>query len=101
MTYPHDPVDFPTDPHPVRPGTSEALTARTIDATVHSPLVRVCELSAISGDARRHSHIDVAGGANEIAAGSPFVGGGDADHADIIPDNPEFSATANRRQRDR
>jgi hypothetical protein len=29
-----------TDPHPVRPGTSAALTARTIDATVHPPIVR-------------------------------------------------------------
>jgi hypothetical protein len=28
------------DPHPVRPGTSAALTARTIDATVHPPIVR-------------------------------------------------------------
>lgn len=46
MTYPHDPVDFPTDPHPVRPGTSAALTARTIDATVHPPLVRAQETVA-------------------------------------------------------
>jgi len=29
-----------TDPHPVRPGTSAALTARTIDATIHPPIVR-------------------------------------------------------------
>lgn len=29
-----------SDPHPVRPGTSAALTARTIDATVHPPIVR-------------------------------------------------------------
>ena len=28
------------DPHPVRPGTSAALTARTIDATIHPPVVR-------------------------------------------------------------
>ena len=28
------------DPHPVRPGTSAALTARTIDATIHPPIVR-------------------------------------------------------------
>ena len=46
MTYSHDPVDFPTDPHPVRPGTSAALTARTIDATVHPPLVRAQETVA-------------------------------------------------------
>ena len=39
----HDPVSFPTDPHPVRPGTSAALTARTIDATVHPPIVRAQE----------------------------------------------------------
>jgi hypothetical protein len=39
----HDPVRLPTDPHPVRPGTSEALTARTIDATIHPPLVRAQE----------------------------------------------------------
>jgi hypothetical protein len=31
------------DPHPVRPGTSDALFARTIDATVHPPLVRAQE----------------------------------------------------------
>ena len=43
MTTAHDPVGFPTDPHPVRPGTSAALTARTIDATVHPPLVRAQE----------------------------------------------------------
>jgi hypothetical protein len=42
----HDPVSFPTDPHPVRPGTSAALTARTIDATVHPPLVRAQETVA-------------------------------------------------------
>jgi len=29
-----------SDPHPVRPGTSAALTARTIDATIHPPIVR-------------------------------------------------------------
>jgi hypothetical protein len=39
----HDPVTFPTDPHPVRPGTSAALTARTIDATIHPPLVQAQE----------------------------------------------------------
>lgn len=43
MLLAHDPVGFPTDPHPVRPGTSAALTARTIDATVHPPLVRAQE----------------------------------------------------------
>jgi hypothetical protein len=31
------------DPHAVRPGTSDALFARTIDATVHPPLVRAQE----------------------------------------------------------
>src|SRR5947207_8918760 len=41
MTNPH-PVGYLTDP-PVRPGTSDALTARTIDATVHPPLVRAQE----------------------------------------------------------
>ena len=35
-----------TDPHPVRPGTSAALTARTIDATVHPPIVRAQEAVA-------------------------------------------------------
>jgi len=34
------------DPHPVRPGTSAALTARTIDATVHPPIVRAQEAVA-------------------------------------------------------
>jgi hypothetical protein len=34
------------DPEPVRPGTSDALTARTIDATVHPPLVRAQETVA-------------------------------------------------------
>jgi hypothetical protein len=45
------PVSFQNDPHPVgfqtelpvRPGTSAALTARTIDATIHPPLVRAQE----------------------------------------------------------
>jgi hypothetical protein len=41
MANPH-PVGYLTDP-PVRPGTSDALTARTIDATVHPPLVRAQE----------------------------------------------------------
>ena len=31
------------DPLPVRPGTSDALFARTIDATIHPPLVRAQE----------------------------------------------------------
>jgi hypothetical protein len=43
MMVAHDPVIFPTDPHPVRPGTSAALTARTIDATIHPPLVQAQE----------------------------------------------------------
>jgi hypothetical protein len=43
MTIAQDSVSFPPDPHPVRPGTSEALTARTIDATIHPPLVRAQE----------------------------------------------------------
>lgn len=38
-----DDVSFLIDPLPVRPGTSAALTARTIDATVHPPLVRAQE----------------------------------------------------------
>ncbi len=35
-----------TDPQPVRPGTSAALTARTIDATIHPPIVRAQEAVA-------------------------------------------------------
>ena len=31
------------EPDPVRPGSSDALTARTIDATIHPPLVRAQE----------------------------------------------------------
>jgi hypothetical protein len=46
MTYPDDPVSFPSDPHPVRPGTSDALFARTIDATPQPPLVRAQETVA-------------------------------------------------------
>jgi hypothetical protein len=42
----NDPVYYPTDPHPVRPGTSDALTARTIDATIHPPIVRAQEAVA-------------------------------------------------------
>ena len=43
MTDPDRPASFTTDPHPVRPGTSAALTARTIDATQHPPIVRAQE----------------------------------------------------------
>lgn len=46
MMNPHDPVNFPTDPHPVRPGTSAALTAKTIDATVYPPIVQAREAVA-------------------------------------------------------
>jgi hypothetical protein len=46
MTNPHRSMSHPLDPHPVRPGTSAALTARTIDATVHPPLVRAQEAVA-------------------------------------------------------
>ena len=46
MTLAHDPVGFPTDPYPVRPGTSAALTARTIDATPPPPLVQAQETVA-------------------------------------------------------
>jgi hypothetical protein len=34
------------EPDPVRPGSSDALTARTIDATIHPPLVRAQETVA-------------------------------------------------------
>ena len=40
MQQQHYPPGGLADPHPVRPGTSAALTARTIDATVHPPIVR-------------------------------------------------------------
>ena len=43
MTNPHQPMRYPIDSEPVRPGTSDALTARTIDATIHPPLVRARE----------------------------------------------------------
>lgn len=46
MTAAHHPVSYPIDAHPVRPGTSAALTARTIDATIHRPLVRAQETAA-------------------------------------------------------
>lgn len=41
-----DPPYYPTDPHPVRPGTSAALTARTIDATPPPPLQQAQETVA-------------------------------------------------------
>src|ERR1700682_5784217 len=43
MTHPQHPIGHPTDGTAVRPGTSDALTARTIDATIHPPLVRAQE----------------------------------------------------------
>jgi len=43
MTNPHYPMGHPTDGTVARPGTSDALFARTIDATVHPPLVRAQE----------------------------------------------------------
>lgn len=43
MSQPGQPAGYPTDAHVARPGTSDALTARTIDATVHPPLVRAKE----------------------------------------------------------
>lgn len=46
MTDPHHPMTYSSDAQPVRPGTSAALTARTIDATVHPPLVRAQESAA-------------------------------------------------------
>jgi hypothetical protein len=47
MTNPrHHTLSQLTDPHPVRPGTSAALTARTIDATIHPPIVRAQEAVA-------------------------------------------------------
>src|SRR3954466_11517813 len=46
MPDPRYPVDYPTDAHPVRPGTSDALTARSIDGTVHPPLVQAQETAA-------------------------------------------------------
>jgi hypothetical protein len=49
MGNPHHPVNYPNDAYPVRPGTSDALTARTIDATVHPPLVRAQETVATIG----------------------------------------------------
>jgi hypothetical protein len=46
MLDPHYPFRSLTDAPVVRPGTSDALTARTIDATVHPPLVRAQETAA-------------------------------------------------------
>ena len=43
MTNPHYRMGHPADGTAVRPGTSDALFARTIDATVHPPLVRAQE----------------------------------------------------------
>ncbi|HEV7387940.1 MAG TPA: hypothetical protein VGN73_04930 [Gemmatimonadaceae bacterium] len=43
MTYPHHSRSNSPDGYAVRPGTSAALTARTIDATIHPPLVRAQE----------------------------------------------------------
>jgi hypothetical protein len=46
MTRPHYLMGHPTDGTVARPGTSDALFARTIDATVHPPLVRAQETVA-------------------------------------------------------
>jgi hypothetical protein len=46
MPDPYYPLRNSADAHPVRPGTSDALTARTIDATVHPPLARAQETAA-------------------------------------------------------
>jgi hypothetical protein len=54
MTYPHHPMGHPTDADPVRPGTSDALFARTIDATIHPPLVRPQE--TVAGFVPRVAH---------------------------------------------
>ncbi len=43
MQYSQQPMGHPADGIAVRPGTSDALTARTIDATIHPPLVRAQE----------------------------------------------------------
>jgi hypothetical protein len=43
MQNPQQSMGYPTDGIAVRPGTSDALTARTIDATIHPPLVRAQE----------------------------------------------------------
>ncbi len=43
MQYSQQPMRHPADGIAVRPGTSDALTARTIDATIHPPLVRAQE----------------------------------------------------------
>ena len=46
MQHQHYALGGVTDPHPVRPGTSAALTARTIDATQRPPIVRAQEAVA-------------------------------------------------------
>jgi hypothetical protein len=46
MANPHYTLRHSLDPHPVRPGSSDALFARTIDATIHPPLVRAQETVA-------------------------------------------------------
>lgn len=46
MPYPHHSMSSPSGAYAVRPGTSAALTARTIDATVHPPIVRAQETVA-------------------------------------------------------
>ena len=43
MQYSQQPMGHPADGIAVRPGTSDALTARTIDATIHPPLARAQE----------------------------------------------------------
>ena len=43
MQVSHQPMGHSADGIAVRPGTSDALTARTIDATIHPPLVRAQE----------------------------------------------------------
>ncbi|MFL5510091.1 MAG: hypothetical protein ACJ79J_10945 [Gemmatimonadaceae bacterium] len=43
MPYPHHSGSNSTGGYAVRPGSSAALTARTIDATIHPPLVRAQE----------------------------------------------------------
>jgi len=46
MTDPIRPVSYSSDATPARPGSSAALTARAIDATVHPPLKRAQESAA-------------------------------------------------------
>ena len=47
MPYPHHSGSSSTNGYAVRPGSSAALTARTIDATIHPPLVRAQETVAL------------------------------------------------------